>query len=152
VTPGQEIRRGESVGAVGASMLAALQPWLDSRAAPSVPTPRSLDEFERRLVAAVPEQPVPLAVPGLSPHGQMRAVDFQVHRAGAVVAGPSAATIGEVWDGEGWAQRLDAAVRAASCRFVGPLAAPREPWHYTYEPTAVATLGPDGRAVKCQGG
>ena len=33
---------------------------------------------------------------------------------------------------------LDAAVRAASQRFVGPLASPREPWHYTYSPETIA--------------
>jgi hypothetical protein len=29
-------------------------------------------------------------------------------------------------------------VRAASRKFIVPLAAPREPWHYTYSPVAVA--------------
>jgi len=32
---------------------------------------------------------------------------------------------------QGWGERLDAAVRAASRQFIGPLASPREPWHYT---------------------
>ena len=42
------------------------------------------------------------------------------------------------WDEAGWAAKLDAAVRAAGQRFVGPLASPREPWHYTYSPETVA--------------
>lgn len=86
-------------------------------------------------------QPTPtptVAAPGLSPHGQMRAVDFQVQQGDAIVAGPSTATIATAWDAAGWSQRLDSAVRAASHRFVGPLASPREPWHYTYSPEAVA--------------
>ena len=71
-------------------------------------------------------QPVPtVAAPGLSPHGQMRAVDFQVHRLDEIVAGPDTHTIDVVWEQGGWAGRLDAAVRAASHRFIGPLASPR---------------------------
>jgi hypothetical protein len=38
----------------------------------------------------------------------------------------------------GWAAKLDVAVREASRKFMGPLASPREPWHYTYTPEAVA--------------
>jgi hypothetical protein len=86
-------------------------------------------------------QPTPtptVAAPGLSPHGQMRAVDFQVQRGDTIVAGPNAATIATEWDAAGWSEKLDAAVRAASRRFVGPLASPREPWHYTYSPESVA--------------
>jgi hypothetical protein len=84
-------------------------------------------------------QPTPaLAAPGLSPHGQMRAIDFQVHRGGEIIAGPDTRTVGTVWEQGGWATRLDRAVREASHKFIGPLAAPREPWHYTYTPVAVA--------------
>jgi hypothetical protein len=84
-------------------------------------------------------QPTPtVAAPGLSPHGQMRAVDFQVHRGDRIVAGPKTATIATEWDAAGWSEKLDSAVRAASRRFVGPLASPHEPWHYTYSPEAVA--------------
>ena len=79
-----------------------------------------------------------IAAPGLSLHGQMRAVDFQVHQPGRVVAGPSTATIATDWAAAGWAAKLDAAVREASERFVGPQASPPAPWHYTYVPEAVA--------------
>jgi hypothetical protein len=34
--------------------------------------------------------------------------------------------------------KLDGAVREASRKFIGPLASPREPWHYTYTPVAIA--------------
>jgi hypothetical protein len=83
--------------------------------------------------------PIPtVAAPGLSPHGQMLAVDFQVQQGDSIVAGPDTSTIASTWDASGWSVRLDSAVRRASRRFVGPLASPREPWHYTYSPEAVA--------------
>jgi len=84
-------------------------------------------------------RPVPtptIAAPGLSLHGQMRAIDFQVHRGGRVVAGPSTASIATDWAAAGWAAKLDTAVHAASNRFVGPQASPPAPWHYTYVPEA----------------
>jgi hypothetical protein len=68
----------------------------------------------------------------------MRAIDFQVHQGETVVAGPRTSTIDTEWDGAGWSAKLDAAVRSAGQRFVGPLASPREPWHYTYSPETVA--------------
>ena len=86
-------------------------------------------------------RPVPtptIAAPGLSLHGQMRAIDFQVHQGGRAVAGPSTPTIATDWAAAGWAAKLDAAVRAASDKFVGPQASPPAPWHYTYVPEAVA--------------
>jgi hypothetical protein len=70
----------------------------------------------------------------------MRAIDFQVHRDGRVAAGPSAASIATDWVAAGWAAKLDAAVREASDRFIGPQATPPAPWHYTYVP---ATQSPD---------
>ncbi len=86
-------------------------------------------------------RPVPtptIAAPGLSLHGQMRAIDFQVHQGGRVVAGPSTPTIAADWVAAGWAAKLDSAVREASHKFVGPQASPPAPWHYTYVPDAVA--------------
>jgi hypothetical protein len=93
--------------------------------------------FEAFLAAYKPVPTPTIAAPGLSLHGQMRAIDFQVHQGGRVVAGPSTATMATNWVAAGWAARLDAAVRAASNRFVGPQATPPAPWHYTYVPTAV---------------
>jgi hypothetical protein len=59
-----------------------------------------------------------VAAPGLSPHGQMRAVDFQVHHGDQIVAGPRTATIATEWNAAGWAVKLDDAVRKASSRFI----------------------------------
>jgi hypothetical protein len=72
-----------------------------------------------------------LAVPGLSPHGQSRAFDFQVMRGSQLIAGPSSPSS---WDESGWTSKLQEAVRRASTKFSGPLASPREPWHYDYRP------------------
>lgn len=93
--------------------------------------------IEQFLRSYIPSPTPTLAAPGLSPHGQMRAIDFQVHQADKVIAGPSADSIATVWDAGGWAERLDDAVRKASRRFIGPLASPPEPWHYTFTPDLV---------------
>ena len=109
-------------------------------ASPESPAARS-KQARVALEAFLSEyRPVPtptIAAPGLSLHGQMRAIDFQVHQGGRVIAGPSTATIATDWVAAGWAARLDAAVREASNRFVGPQATPPAPWHYNYVPEAV---------------
>jgi hypothetical protein len=128
----------ESVQAAAEELLAAVRekmPALGPDAARSEQVKVALAQL---LMTHTPNPTPTVAAPGLSPHGQMRAIDFQVHRDGQVVAGPKTATIPQDWDQSGWTARLDAAVRAASNRFVGPLATPREPWHYTYTPDAVA--------------
>lgn len=80
-------------------------------------------------------QPIPtLAAPGLSAHGRMSAVDFQVRQGDRTVAGPDSAQVASVWIAKGWRDRLLAAVKAAGDRFAGPLASPVEPWHYDYRP------------------
>lgn len=99
-----------------------------------LPDPSSLMRFERFLknhgVVSTPT----VAVPGLSPHGQMRAFDFQIKQGDKIIAATNTAMIEEVWDGQGWTEKLQTAVKAASRKFTGPLASPREPWHYTYSP------------------
>jgi len=128
----------ESVQAAADELLAAVRdkmPVLEPEAPRSEQAKVALVQL---LTTHTPNPTPTVAAPGLSPHGQMRAIDFQVHRDGQVVAGPKTATIAQDWDASGWTARLDAAVRASSNRFVGPLATPREPWHYTYTPEAVA--------------
>ena len=87
--------------------------------------------FESFLRGATTRATPTLAVPGLSPHGQARAFDFQVMRGGQLVAGPSSPS---AWDTAGWTTKLQEAVGSASVKFSGPLASPREPWHYDYRP------------------
>lgn len=74
------------------------------------------------------------AAPGLSAHGQMRAIDFHVHKNGAVVAGSGGASN---WRAQGFAEDLKKAVGRVNSQygrevFSGPLKSPDEPWHYNY--------------------
>ncbi len=125
-----------SVSRAAAGMLRAVETWRSSapvKAMPAADVPRAAAKF----IAAFTPAPIPtLAAPGLSPHGQMRAVDFQVRQGDRTIAGPVSATIARDWEASGWATKLQSAVRAGSDRFTGPLQSPREPWHYTYAAAA----------------
>lgn len=100
---------------------------------PAAPTAASTARFAAWLRAWRPARPPLLAAPGLSPHGRSRAFDFQVQQGAVLIAGADAAHIDTVWDGAGWTRKLAEAV-AGSAQFRGPLASPREPWHYEYVP------------------
>ena len=128
-----------SVAAAAEDMLSAARQFVASDAFPAAQPARAREACKTFLSAHVPLPTPALAAPGLSPHGQMRAIDFQVQQDERIVAGPDTATIADSWDAQGWAAKLDAAVREASRKFVGPLASPREPWHFTYSPEAVAS-------------
>ena len=71
-----------------------------------------------------------VATPGLSDHGQARAIDFRIVTDGGeqvVGAGnPSK------WESSGWAAKLKSAIRSGSKHFDGPLS--YEPWHYDFNP------------------
>jgi hypothetical protein len=125
----------ESIAAASARLLQDAAAHLGDASADAA---RGAPKLEAFLKSYSPEPTPTVAAPGLSPHGQMRAIDFQVHRGQEIVAGPDTRTIGAVWEQGGWATRLDFAVRDASRKFIGPLASPREPWHDTYTPVAVA--------------
>ncbi|HVF66194.1 MAG TPA: hypothetical protein VM914_00930 [Pyrinomonadaceae bacterium] len=88
--------------------------------------------FENFLRGSTTRATPTLAVPGLSPHGQARAFDFQVMRGAQLIAGTSG--VEATWDTAGWTLKLQEAVGRASTKFAGPLASPREPWHYDYRP------------------
>jgi hypothetical protein len=126
----------ESVRAASEEILAAAQSLVASPGFPADRPELAREALRAFLSSHTPVPPPTIAAPGLSLHGQMRAVDFQVHQGGRVVAGPSTRTIDTDWLAGGWAARLDAAVRAASNRFVGPQASPPAPWHYTFVPEA----------------
>jgi hypothetical protein len=128
----------ESVGAAAARLATDAQEFVGRPDFPAAHAGSAGHALESFLVAYRPVPTPTVAAPGLSPHGQMRAVDFQVHQGDRIIAGPKTATIATEWDATGWSSKLDAAVRAASSRFIGPLASPREPWHYTYAPQSVA--------------
>jgi len=108
---------------------AARQALVDS---PVRPDGQSLTTFKNFLQASRPEPVAPLAAPGLSKHGQLSAIDFQIMRDGRVVAATSVATVAREWEASGWSRRLKQAVTAAGGRFEGPLQSPNEPWHYDY--------------------
>lgn len=128
----------ESVGEAAAVLLAAVRELAGSASFPASRPDAARKAVEALLTAFVPEPTPTVAAPGLSPHGQMRAIDFQVHQGDRIVAGPKTSSIATEWDAAGWTVRLGDAVRSGSGRFLGPLASPREPWHYTYSPEAVA--------------
>jgi hypothetical protein len=124
----------DSVERAGANLLATVDRELAASdwGAPDSPEGR---EALRRLLLAHRPAPVPtLAAPGLSPHGRVRAIDFQVESAGRIVANTDAGSVQPVWVAGGWKQRLAAAVAAADAGFAGPLAVPDEPWHYDFRP------------------
>jgi len=99
-----------------------------------MPDQPSLMRLERFLKDQRVVSTPTVAVPGLSPHGQLRAFDFQIKQGDKIIAGTNTAVIKDVWDGQGWTEKLRTAVTSASRKFKGPLASPREPWHYTYTP------------------
>jgi hypothetical protein len=141
----QRWNENASVGQAARGMLAAA-----SLAAADWPDAQSAAGRRRFAQWLRGWQPVPvptLAAPGLSPHGQARAVDFQVRHAGRIVAGPVAASIGRDWKAAGWGQRLAEATAVAG-GFTGPLRIPDEPRHYTFTPDQPAARGGAGDA--CQ--
>ncbi len=132
-----------SVRAASENLLLAVRQLVAAPDFPSADPARAQQAIEAFLVDYVPEPTPTVAAPGLSPHGQMRAVDFQVQQGARIVAGPHTATIATDWDAAGWTARLAAAVHESTGCFAGPLELPREPWHYTYRPEcAAASAGP----------
>ncbi len=126
----------ESVGRAGENLLAAARQLLSAEVPGSVVTAQEVAALRSLLLDHQPE-PIPtLAAPGLSPHGRMRAVDFQVESSGRIVAGTDSAAIASEWIAAGWKARLKAAINSADAGFRGPLATPDEPWHYEFRPEA----------------
>jgi hypothetical protein len=103
---------------------------LRRRAYPARPDETAVDRFAKFLRSWRPPVAAPLAAPGLSRHGQARAVDFQVTKDGQIVAGTEVASVRGVWEGQAWGRKLRLAIGDAS--FTGPLKSPNEPWHYEY--------------------
>jgi len=124
----------DSVGFAAANLLAAFRVWLGSAHVRQLPGGARSNAAAMWLKEYSPHPAPSLAAPGLSPHGQMRAIDFQIRKHDRLVAAARSATIHTSWDEAGWTERLRAAVYSGSNHFSGPLASPREPWHYTYMP------------------
>jgi len=91
----------------------------------------SAERFKKFLTRWRPPTAAALAAPGISRHGQLRAIDFQIMKDGAIVAPTETATVKRNWDTPGWTEKLQAAMSGS--RFRGPLRSPYEPWHYEYD-------------------
>jgi hypothetical protein len=121
----------DSVERVGEELLTRAREELAGTSYAEAPAGTDVQRFERFLRGTTTRVTPMLAVPGLSPHGQSRAFDFQVMRGAQLIAGPSST---DAWDSAGWTEKVRTAVTRASTKFTGPLASPREPWHYDYRP------------------
>lgn len=124
----------DSIKRAGDALLADTLKELSGSIYKDEPDEAGVARFARFLQYARLVQVPTLATPGLSPHGQLRAIDFVVKRGNQIVAGTLSANIKTEWDDAGWGRKLNEAVKQASSKFTGPLAAPREPWHYAYVP------------------
>lgn len=121
-----------SVGVIAGRLQEAAARELSAKSYPARPDARATLRFANFLREWRPvPSAAPLAAPGLSLHGRSRAVDFQITQNGRIIAPTEVAKVRSVWEGQGWAGKLEAAMRAT--RFVGPLRSPNEPWHYEYE-------------------
>ena len=92
----------------------------------------SVERFREFLAKWRPPTAAALAAPGISRHGQLRAIDFQIMKNGVIVAATDTGTVKRNWDTPGWTEKLQAAV--SDSKFRGPLRSPYEPWHYEYDP------------------
>ncbi|HEX8284129.1 MAG TPA: hypothetical protein VF588_12270 [Pyrinomonadaceae bacterium] len=121
----------DSVARAGEELLARVRAEVEGGSYGEGAPPADVRRFEGFLRGASTRSTPTLAVPGLSPHGQARAFDFQVMRGSQLIAAPTSPS---AWDSAGWTAKLQEAVRASGTKFSGPLASPREPWHYDYQP------------------
>jgi hypothetical protein len=126
--------REPSVAAAAQELQDSCLVWLSDDGQPDLSDSARRIRFLDRLANYTPTHLPTVAVPGLSLHGQIRAVDFAILRRGRLVAGTSSASIDSVWDRGGWTERLRSAVAQATTGLTGPLETPREPWHYEYRP------------------
>ena len=122
----------KSVGKVAAALHKSALAELGKATYASPAEADSVARFTKFLRSWRPPVAAALAAPGISRHGQLRAIDFQIMKNGAIVAPTDTATVKRSWDAPGWTDKLKAAV--AGSRFNGPLQSPYEPWHYEYDP------------------
>jgi len=121
-----------SVGAAAVNLLAALES--DPGMALGTDNPKLPEQLKAWLGRHAPVPSPNLAAPGLSAHGQMHAIDFQISKNGSLVAQANSADIESVWRAQGWDVKLKASIAAAGPAFEGPLTSPDEPWHFSYSP------------------
>jgi hypothetical protein len=136
----QRWNESESVAAIARELHRAAIDELQASGYTQPPSTDSVHRFIEFLRNWQPPRAIPLAAPGLSLHGQSRAIDFQVMRDDTLIAGPQVATVMRVWERQGWARKLKQAT--ADTRFTGPLQSPNEPWHYEYVPSPARARPP----------
>lgn len=119
-----------SVGRVSNAVHLAVRQELLESDYPKVPTEAHVERLAKFLRYWRPRSAAAHAAPGLSAHGQLKAIDFAVYKEGKVVAPTTLTAADAVWKRDGWAAKLKQATLGT--RFVGPLESPDEPWHYEY--------------------
>jgi hypothetical protein len=134
--------RNESVKRAADHMLEKFRAAVAAPAFPRANSPEGESAFRSLLMSFKPDPAPTLAAPGLSLHGRMQAVDFQVMAGSRIVAGADASSIIETWETPGWKAKLQSAVNGANAGFAGPLKSPYEPWHYDFRPGAIVELTP----------
>lgn len=124
----------ETIARAGENLLSAVRRALAGSTSTGAGNSADVVALRNFLLAHQPS-PVPtLAAPGLSPHGRLHAIDFQVESSGSIVAGTDTESIATEWIAAGWKARLQSAIAASDAGFQGPLAVPDEPWHYEFLP------------------
>jgi hypothetical protein len=124
--------KNNSVQASADRLLGMAASELQKREYRDVPDGTSTKAFVEYL-RRVEVKPEPTsAAPGISDHGQMRAVDFVVRRGGVIVAGTETLRIPGDWQRTGFESKLQRA--ASETKLLGPLKYPHEPWHYRLGP------------------
>lgn len=126
------------VGTTAANLVAAVQ---SNHLVRQRPDGTAVEDFKRYLAGWRPAPVAPLAAPGLSAHGRMRAVDFAIMRNGRIVAATDVGSVVSQWEKPGWDRRLKEAIVASGAGFDGPLKSPNEPWHYDYTPRTTLAAG-----------
>lgn len=132
--------RSETIKRSADYMLETFRTEVATQAFPRANSAEGVAAFRNLLVSFKPIPTPTLAAPGLSLHGQMRAVDFQVMAGDRIVAGTDPSTVIETWETSGWKAKLQSAVNEANAGFAGPLKNPDEPWHYDFRPGAGVDL------------
>jgi len=132
--------RSETIKRSADYMLATFRAEVAAQAFPKASSPEGVAAFRKLLVSFKPNPTPSLAAPGLSLHGRMQAVDFQVMAGNRIVAGTDLSTVIETWETSGWKAKLQSAINQANAGFVGPLKNPNEPWHYDFRPGAGVDL------------
>jgi hypothetical protein len=134
--------RSETIKRSADHMLETFRSEVAKPAFPKANTPEGVSAFRSLLVNFKPVPTPSLAAPGLSLHGRMQAIDFQVMAGNRLVAGTDMSAVAEAWETTGWKAKLQSAINEANAGFVGPLKSPNEPWHYDFRPGANAELSP----------